>query len=287
MKNNKFTRIRNILIAVLVFNWLVAFAKIIYGNMSHCYSMMSDGFHSFSDGASNIVGIIAVLIAARPADKDHPYGHRKYETFASVAISVLLFVISFNLIRGAIARFMNPVVPEVDFFSFSVMLFTILVNVAIFFYERKKSKELQSDILFADSEHTRSDIFVSASVIFTLLAIKAGFPMVDTIVAVVISIFIALSAVNILRAASRVLCDKAAVVSDKIKSIVIQIEGVQGCHRIRTRGRSDDIYIDMHVLVDPSMSVGNAHNISEKIENKIKKNINGVTDVVVHIEPKE
>lgn len=286
MSGNRFTKIRNVLIVVLAFNWLVAFAKIIYGYISRCHSMTADGFHSFSDGASNIIGIIAILIAFRPADKDHPYGHRKYETFASVAIALLLFLIAFNLIRAAIGRFMQPVVPDVTLFSFGIMLFTIFVNTAIFFYERKKSGELESDILHADSEHTRSDILVSISVIFTLLAIRAGFPMIDTFVALVISVLIAKAAVDILRASSNVLCDKVAIVSDKIRNVVMKIEGVKGCHRIRTRGKSDDIHVDLHVLLNSSMHVDDAHRIAEKIEQKIKKDISGVTDIVVHIEPR-
>lgn len=282
---NRFAKIRNILAGVLVLNWLVALAKIIYGNITHANSMVADGFHSFSDGASNIIGIIGIFIASRPADEDHPYGHRKYETFASVGISILLFLISFNLIKGTIGRFLNPIVPEVNPFSFGIMLFTIAVNIIVFAYERKKSKELVSDVLYADSEHTRSDILVSISVVFTLLAIKAGFPMVDTIVAMVISVLIAKSGVDILRASSRVLCDRIAIVSDKVRNVVIQIEGVREVHQIRTRGRTDDIHVDLHVLVDTSMDVGDAHEIAERIENKIKKIIDGVSDVVVHIEP--
>ena len=248
--------------------------------------MAADGYHSFADGASNIIGIIGILIASRPADKDHPYGHRKYETLASIAISALLFLIAFNLIRGAIARFIQPIVPEVNFFSFSIMLLTIAVNTIVFTYERKRSKELYSDILHADSEHTRSDILISISVIFTLLAIRAGFPMIDTIVALVISILIARAGLNILRTSSHILCDKTAIVSGKIRDVVMKTEGVKGCHRIRTRGRSDDIHVDLHVLLSPSMHVDDAHGIAERIEKNIKRDISGVTDVVVHIEPK-
>ncbi len=287
MVENRFAKIRNILIVVLAFNWLVAFAKVIYGYLTNCYSMAADGFHSFSDGASNIIGIIGILIASRPADRNHPYGHRKYETFASIAISILLFLIVFNMIKGAIGRFMQPVVPKVNFFSFSIMLFTIAVNIIVFNYERKKSRVFNSDILYADSEHTRSDILVSISVIFTLLAIRAGFPIIDTAVALVISVLIARAGLNILKSSSRILCDKTPIAPDKIRGVVMQIEGVKGCHRIRTRGRSDDIHIDMHVLLNPSMHVDDAHDITERIEQKIKKTISGVTDVVVHVEPKE
>ena len=167
------------------------------------------------------------------------------------------------------------------------MITTIIVNVFVFTYERKKSRELSSDILYADAEHTKSDIFVSASVIFTLLAIKAGFSVkIDTLVASVISVLIAKSGFDILRASSYVLCDKTAIVSDNIlREVVMQIEGVKECHQIRTRGRSDDIHVDLHILVSPSMHVDAAHNITKDIERRIKKNIKGVSDVIVHVEP--
>lgn len=286
MTDRHFIKIRNILLIVLVFNWLVALAKIIYGYASRCNSMIADGFHSFSDGASNVIGIIGIMIASSPADREHPYGHKKYETFASVVISILLFLISFNLIRDAMIRFARPIVPQVNLVSFAIILSTIAVNMAVFKYERKKSKELGSDILFADSEHTRSDILVSISVIFTLLAIKAGFPMIDTIVSLGIAVLIAKSGVFILRATSRVLCDRTPIVSDKIREIVMRIEGVKDCHKIRTRGRLDDVHVDMHVLLNPSMNVDDAHNITERIEKEVTKNISGVTDVVVHVEPR-
>jgi len=281
----RFYKIRKILIIVLVFNWLVALAKIVYGYITKSYAMAADGFHSFADGASNIIGIIGIIIASRPADEDHPYGHKKYETFASIAIAILLFIISFNLIKGSFARIIHPVAPTVNALSFAIMLITIVINCIIYTYERRNSKKLQSDILFADSEHTRSDILISASVIATLLAINAGFPMVDSFVALFIAALIAKSAIGILKRSSWVLCDRIVVVADKITNIAMQIDGVKSAHNIRTRGRPDDIHVDLHILVETSMHVDAAHNIAEKVENAIKKDIKGVTDVIVHIEP--
>lgn len=285
MVENRFIKIRNVLAGILVLNWLVALAKIVYGYMTRCNSMAADGFHSFSDGTSNVIGLIAIIIASSPPDKEHPYGHRKYETFASIAIAMLLFLISFNLIKSAIINFQKPLAPDVTYLSFAIMLFTTLVNIAVVIYERKRAGELKSDFLLADAEHTKSDILISVSVIFTLFAIKAGFPMMDTVIALIIAVLIGKSAIEILRASSNVLCDKAAIVSDSIKQIVMQISGVKDCHSIRTRGRSDDIHVDLHVTVEPSMHVGHAHEITERIEQGIKNSICGVSDVVVHIEP--
>ena len=152
----------------------------------------------------------------------------------------------------------------------------------------KKVNGSQSDILISDSLHTKADIFTSLSVIVTLIAVKLGFPLVDPIVTIVISLFIAYAALGIIRQSSRVLCDTVAIVDvKKITDIVLGIKGVKTCHKIRSRGRPDDIKMDLHVQVEPDMHIDKAHKISYAIEEAIKKNIPEVTDVVVHIEPKE
>ncbi|MFH0731831.1 MAG: cation diffusion facilitator family transporter [Candidatus Omnitrophota bacterium] len=278
-------QIKNILLLILGLNWLVALAKIIYGYKSSCYSMAADGFHSFADGASNIIGLIGIVAASRPADEDHPYGHKKFETLATIAIATLLFLISFNLIEAAVARFKNPHIPQVNIASFVVMILTTAVNFFVYAYERNKSEQLNSDILLADSEHTRSDILVSISVILTLFAIKGGFPILDTIVAFIIAFLIGKAGIDILRCSFGILCDKAVIAQNRIREIVMQVADVKGCHNIRTRGRTDDVHVDLHILVDMSMHVSRAHSIAEEIEEKIKKVIAGVNDVVVHIEP--
>jgi cation diffusion facilitator family transporter len=183
-------------------------------------------------------------------------------------------------------RFRNPIVPSVNLGSFLVMLFTTVINFLVMHYEKKKGISLNSDFLVADSMHTRSDIFASASVIFAFIAIKLGFPIVDVIVAIIIAFLIGKSAIDILRSSSQVLCDRAAMDTKIIRGIVLGIDGVLSCHKIRTRGRKDDIYVDLHVQVKPDMHVDRAHQISSKIEEEIKKQVCGVTDVVVHIEPR-
>lgn len=285
-QDNRFSQIKKVLIYVLILNWLVAFMKLIYGLLTNCMSMSADGMHSFSDGASNIIGLVGIWVASQPIDKGHPYGHKKYETFSALGIAVLLILVCIQILRSAIARFFKPVMPDVTWVSFIVMCVTLLINIFVMWYEVKRSKELKSDILYSDAMHTRSDILVSISVIGTLISVKMGLHVVDAPVAVIIAGLIGYSVFEILRDCSNVLCDKAPIVSDKIKDVVMDIEGVKACHQIRTRGRQDDIHVDLHVLVQPNMHVDTAHNISEKIEKDVKEKIIGVTDVVVHIEPK-
>lgn len=284
----RYKRIKYILIWVLILNWLVALAKIFYGIFSRCSSITADGFHSLSDGASNIIGLIGITLACQPKDKDHPYGHRKYETFFSLGIAALLFIVCFNIIKDGLARLYNPVIPQIDIKSFAVMIVTLAINLVVMNYEYKKGRLLQSDILVSDSMHTRADIFTSLSVIIALIVIKLGFPIIDPIATIIIALFIAHAGLDILKRSSRVLCDTAVIIDVKrIADIVTGIKGVRTCHKIRTRGRPDDIYVDLHVLVNPDMHIGEAHKISCTIEETLKKSIPEITDVVVHMEPKE
>ena len=280
-------QIKKILWLILVLNWAVALAKIIFGVTSRTFSMTADGFHSLSDGASNIVGIIGVHFACQPVDVDHPYGHKKYETLSSLGIAALLFVVSFNLIKGGIFRIINPVLPQINIPSFMVMIFTLAINLFVMRYELKKGHSLKSDILVSDAMHTKADIFTSLSVIVTLIAVKAGFPLCDPIATFIISFFIARAGWKIIKESSDVLCDSAAIIDVKrITDVVFGIKGVKACHKIRTRGRPDDIHIDLHVQVHGHMHVDDAHKICYAIEDGIKNKMPEVTDVIVHVEPK-
>lgn len=281
-----YQKIRKILLIILVLNWLVALVKIIYGLSSRCSSMTADGFHSLSDGASNVIGLLGIHFACQPVDKDHPYGHKKYETLFSLAISAMLFILSFNLIKQGWERLRHPVLPQVDISSFAIMIITLAVNIWVMRYEYKKGKALKSDILISDSMHTRADIFTSFSVIASLIAIKLGLPLIDPIITILISLFIGFAAFEIAKQSSDVLCDTAVFLDDrKIMDIVLKTKGVRACHKIRSRGRIDDIYIDLHVQVSPDMHIDDAHQISYRIEDAIKSAIPGITDVVVHMEP--
>jgi len=280
--------VKRILIIVLVLNWSVALAKIIYGVLSHCASMTADGFHSFSDGTSNIIGILGIYFACQPKDKDHPYGHKKYETFASLGIAFLLFLLAFNLIKEGIGRLYKPVLPKIELQNFVVMLVTIAVNLWVMQYEKKKGLALKSDILISDAMHTKADIFTSFGVIIAFCGIKMGYPIIDPITTILISIFIAYAGYKITKESSNVLCDTVAALDLKqIENIVLGIKGVKTCHKIRTRGRPDDIHVDLHVQVNPSMHIDDAHKISYAIETELRKGIPQITDVVVHMEPKK
>lgn len=281
-----FASIRRILITTLILNWAVAAAKIALGLATHFSSITADGFHSLSDGASNIISLIGIHFACRPADKKHHYGHKKYETLYALGIAILLFFVAANLAREAINRIYHPRTPAVNFLSFAVMLATLAVNYWVMRYEYSWGKKLKSDILTADSTHTKADLLISGSVIAALAGTKLGFPAMDPAITLIIAAFIARSGYEISRESSHILCDRAAPVDvEKIERIVKSIPGVEDCHKIRTRGREDDIHIDLHVQVESRMQIDRAHEVSHAIEEAMKKSLPGITDVVVHMEP--
>ncbi len=278
-------KVRRVLLYTLFLNIAVASAKIIYGYETDSISMLSDGFHSFFDGTSNIIGLLGIWIASRPPDEDHPYGHRKFETLATVAIAVLIFAAGIEILREAYSRIETVPDIEVTYMSFVIMAMTLTINIGVMTYETRKGRELKSDFLLADATHTRSDIFVSVSVVISLIAAKMGYPAVDVIAAIVITVLIARMGFSILKSATAVLTDSACISPDKIRKVVNGIKGIQDCHGIRTRGKEDFINIDLHVLVDPEINVREAHEVAHSVEEAIKEKFPSVVDVVIHVEP--
>lgn len=286
MELDFYRKIKKVLWIILFANFGVALLKIIIGMAIKSASMTADGFHSISDGSSNIVGLVGISIASKPHDKDHPYGHRKYEVMSSMFIGAMLVFVSGKIILDALDRFNHPVTPTITIESLIVLLFTLGINIFVCNYENRIGKKLNSYILISDSKHTRSDIFVSVGVLVTLVGIKLGLPtIIDPITSLVVSGFILHSAYEIFKESTGVLVDQAIVDEDIIKSIVESFDEVKGVHNIRSRGSENDIHIDMHVLVSPGISVEKSHALTHEIENKIQKEINGNAQVIVHIEP--
>lgn len=283
---DNYKKVKQVLWIILFANFAVALLKIIIGNQIKSYSMTADGFHSLSDGASNIVGLIGIFFASKPKDKNHPYGHKKFEIITSLFISGMLFVIAIKIILSAVLRIANPVVPAITIESLIALIITLFINIFVGMYEYRIGTKLNSYVLISDSLHTRSDIFVSLGVLVTLVGVKLGFPVIiESIVPIIISAFIIYSAYGIFRPSIGILVDRVAVDEDYIKEIVFEFNEVRDVHNIRSRGSKSSIYIDMHVMVDPFISVEQSHDLTHKIEKQIQEEINENAQVIVHIEP--
>jgi cation diffusion facilitator family transporter len=286
MSTEVYKKVKQVLWIILFANLVVAVVKIIIGTFIKSASMTADGFHSLTDGSSNIVGLIGIQIASKPVDEEHPYGHRKFETLAGLFISGMLFLVGGKIIVDAICRFVNSVIPNITLESLFILLVTLLINIFVSIYEYKKGRELKSQILISDSMHTRSDIYVSIGVLVTLVCIKIGLPpIVDPIASFLVAGMIMYAAYEIFKDNSNILVDKAVVSTEKIKDITLSFEHVKDTHNIRSRGSKNDLYIEMHIMTEPDMSVDESHKLIHSIEEKIREEINENVQVSAHVEP--
>ena len=280
--------IRRVLWAVFFLNLAVAAAKFFYGVASGSASMQADGIHSVFDSAGNVVGLVGLALAARPADEGHPYGHSKFETYASLVIGVLLLLAAFEVGSSAVGKLRAGVyTASVTPISFAVMVGTLAVNVGVTMYERRAGKRLNSEILAADASHTLSDALVSVGVIVGLVLVSFGFPMADPIMALVVTVAILFTAFDVFKHAFETLSDHARIPEADVLAVVRSVSGVQGAHRVRTRGTEGEVYVDLHVLVAPTMTVSVAHRLADDVERAVKGRFPNVTEVLVHIEPND
>jgi cation diffusion facilitator family transporter len=278
--------VRFVLWVILGLNLAVAAAKYLYGAATASIAMQADGFHSLFDGTSNVVGLIGLAVAVRPPDRDHPYGHAKYETFAAAAIGAMLLLASWKVGSAAWLRLSNggeP--PRVDAGSFAVMLATLGVNVGVAAWERRMGRKLRSELLIADANHTGSDILVSIGVLAGLVAVRLGWPLADPLLALLVAAAILWTAGQVLRQADLTLSDTARLPIPDVCSAVLGVRGALGCHSVRTRGSAAEILVDLHVQVDPAATVAEGHRIAEAVERAVCERFPEVVDVLAHLEP--
>lgn len=278
--------VKRVLLAVLLLNLAVALAKFVYGTISHSAAMQADGIHSIFDSAGNVVGLIGISLATRPADTAHPYGHFKIETFASLVIGLMLVFAAYQVGSSAVVSLMegsyHTIVTPI---SFIVMAGTLVVNLCVTTYERKMSKQLKSDILKADAAHTLSDCLVSIGVIVGLILVSFGVEMADDIMALIVMIAILVTAFDIFKGAFVTLADEARLSEQDIRDLVEGIDGVQEAHRVRTRGLQSEVYLDLHILVDPNMTVKESHHLVDEVEAAISDAYPEVQDILIYVEP--
>ena len=285
MESN-YKKVKQVLWTILFANFGVALLKIIVGTVIKSSSMTADGFHSISDGTSNIVGLIGIGIAAKPKDKEHPYGHNKFEVISGLFIGAMLLLLGGKIVLDALASFKNPVVPEITTASLIALVITLIINIFVSSYEYKEGKKLNSYILISDSVHTKSDIFVSIGVLATLIGVKLGLPpIIDPIASLVVAGFIIHASYEIFQSTIDVLVDKAIVDDEEVVKVLKEFDEIKTYHDIRSRGSENNIHLDMHIMVDPSMTVEDAHRLSHDIEDKIREITNENSQVIVHIEP--
>jgi cation diffusion facilitator family transporter len=282
---DRYSDVRTVLVRILFLNLLVAFAKIAYGYVTGTISILSDGFHSLTDAASNVAALVGLRVARKPPDANHPYGHRKYETLAAGAIAVFLMIVMVEIAQTAIARFRTGGAPAITLGSFAIMLTTLAINVAVVRAEKRAAKRLSSELLMADARHTQSDVLTSLAVIGALAGTAAGFPVLDSVAALVVVAFIGHAGFEIARDAAKILSDAIVISEDDIRRVVQSMPSVLGCHHIRSRGSADHVFLDLHVWLDGATPLTDAHAVSHKVKDLLMERYPQIADAIIHLEP--
>jgi cation diffusion facilitator family transporter len=277
--------VSTVLYRVLFLNLVVAAAKIALGLSTGAVSVLSDGFHSLTDTASNVVGIIGVRIAGAPPDEDHPYGHRKFETMASVGILIFLLLVLREVLSAAWERLQTGGEPAITALTFIVMGGTFAINLAVVFYEKRAGRRLQSEVLLADAHHTMSDLLTSGTVIAALVGVKLGYLWLDPLAALVVAVFIGYACWEIFLSTSGILADRFVIPEEEIRECVRSVPEVIGTHHIRTRGSADFVFLDLHIWMDAAMPLDRAHSLSHVVKDRLMARFPQIKDAIIHIEP--
>lgn len=278
-----YTAIRRVLLLTMLLNFVATAAKLGAGMATGALSLVADGLDSLFDGLGNVAGLMGIAVASRPPDEDHPYGHRKFETFAALIIALLLFFTCWQLIESAVARLRQPPPVQVNLWSFAALLVSITVQGAASVYELRQGRALRSEVLMADALHTRAGILASLAVMAGLMAVRAGYPWADPLVTLLVALWIAKIGVDIVRENTPALLDQAAIDQRQVAAIVAATPGVESFHRIRSRGHADAGAIDLHVRVAPELSMLQANAIADEVCRRLLA-LDAIADVTVHVE---
>ena len=286
MSSERYADVARVLTRVLFLNLAVAVAKIAFGYSSGAISILSDGFHSLTDTASNVVGLVGVYAARRPPDEDHPYGHRKYETVAAIGVVGFLALVMFEVLRNAFNTLSGrSAAPDISATGFIVMAVTVAINVLVVRYESAAAERLGSEVLLADATQTRGDVWSSLTVIAALAGARAGMPILDPLGALVVAAFIGHAGYQIGISTTKILSDRIVMSEADIKAVVLGVEGVLGCHQIRTRGASDHVFLDFHVWLPADMRLTDAHDLSHVVKDRLMARYPQIVDAIIHLEP--
>jgi cation diffusion facilitator family transporter len=281
-------QVQRVFLITLALNLAVALAKIIAGVFSGALSVLADGFHSLTDGASNVVALLALRYADKPADADHPYGHRRIETLAALFIGALLLSAGVEVISGAAERLMGGgAALEITPLTFVVLIGTLLINVFVSRYQKHEAERLRSQVLLADAENTGADVWVTLSVMASLLIAALGWTWVDIPAALIVTVLIARAAWRILRSTSSVLIDTAPYTPERLTEVVERVPSVRKVLRARSRGTTEAAHLDIDVLVKADTTAEQTAALRDAIQQELEREIDGISEVEVHFTPDE
>jgi cation diffusion facilitator family transporter len=279
--------VRSVFLITLVLNAVVAISKAGYSYFAGSIALGADSLHSILDASSNVLALIGLHWSATPANSKHPYGLRKIEILVALGIGVLIVIGLFEFAQAAVKSLIGGAAtpPRIGWSGFALVLATMVVNFFVTRYEHRKAHELHSHLLHADAQHTQSDLFASAAVVVSFVAIRAGFGWADSVCALVLVALVGRVAWLVFRQNVPVLLDAAVLDPAAVVELGQGVPGIQSIHSIRSRGIHSAVELDLHMEVAAEMSVAAAHDLAVQIERDLKVRFPQVTDVVIHVEP--
>ncbi len=286
----RYREVRKVTLIGSVVDLALGVAKIAVGLAAHSQALLADGIHSLSDLATDVLVLFAARHAHRAADESHPYGHGRIETVASVALGVALFLVAAGITWDSVRRLFEPdLLLKPGPLALVIAAISVLSKEAIYHYTIRAARRLRSNMLRANAWHSRSDAISSILVIIGVAGAMAGLPYLDAVAAVAVAIMIAKIAWDLVWQGLRELVD-TALEADEVQEIrerILAVDGVRQLHMLRTRRSGADVLIDVHILVDPTLSVSEGHQIGEKVRETLLREIEDVRDVTVHIDPED
>lgn len=281
---------RRVTIVGALVNLLLAGFKILFGWLAQSQSLLADGIHSLSDLLSDGLVWFAAHHAAQDPDPEHPYGHGRFETLATLGLGVLLILVAIGIGWDAISRLFSPerlLTPGA--LALVIALFSVLVKEWLYHYTLRVARRIRSDMLKANAWHHRSDAVSSIVVLVGVGGTMAGLPYLDALAAAGVALMIARIGWELGWPAVQELGDAGLEQEqvDRIREIIVSIGGVQAIHMLRTRKLGGQASVDVHVLVQPRLSVSEGHVISQTVMDRLQAEVEEVSDVTVHIDPED
>ncbi|MFM5887424.1 MAG: cation diffusion facilitator family transporter [Dolichospermum sp.] len=279
------TEVRKVLIITLLLNVFVMGLKVVVGYWTGSLSLLADALHSVTDSANNILGLVAIKFSSPLPDREHPYGHNKFEAVGALGIAAFLGIACFEIVQGAVERIIKGGEPvKVSPPELWLLLIVLGVNIFVAFYERHVGRRIGSSILVADATHTMSDVWVTISVIGGLIGVWLGYQLLDVILAFPVALLVFWSGWSVLKENLPWLVDQMAIAPEIIHTIAISVPGVLNCHDIASRGViGRQVFIEMHLIVNAE-DVETAHIITEEVERQLQERFSPVR-ILIHVEP--
>ncbi len=271
-------------------NVFQAAIKISFGILFQSAALIADGIHSLSDLLSDVLVIIAVRLGSREADHEHPYGHRRFETIATVLLGVSLIAIAGGISWSVIDRISNPEnLPNPNPLGLAIAGTSIILNEWLYHYTKSIAKKTRSKLLMANAWHQRSDAISSVVVLFGIGAVMLGYPLADAIAAILVALMVAKIGLNLVLNSIKELVDTSLPpkLLKEIRTTIMAIDGVEGIHLLRSRQMGEDALIDAHIIVDPRITVSEGHTISDIVRDELISCFDDVIDVLVHVDPED